>query len=122
MAHPRHYQDSTQPATPVNRMSTSLEPPLTPTHVPLPLSASNFLNQNYFSPSRNVHSDTYHEPPPHLHRQGARHHFDSNSYPVGRNAYPQPEFFHHPSYPYYYNPPHYLHMPYHYQQPPSFPP
>src|SRR5271168_4150625 len=124
MVHPRHYQDPTQPATPVNCMSTSLEPPLTPSHVPLPPSASNFLNQNYFSPSHNVHFDTYRDPPPHLNRRSSRCHFDPNPYAynhsAGRHPYPQPEFFPRPFYPPLYNPPHYPH-PYQFQ-PTSFAP
>ena len=55
MVQPGKNQDVDQHVTPVNHMPTLLDLPLMPLQVPLPPSASNFLNQNHFpfTPSHN---------------------------------------------------------------------
>ena len=116
MAHPTGHQGHTSlPVTPANRMTSSLDPPLTPTRVPLPPSASNFLNQNHFTLSNNIR-DT----PPHFYRHPSypsRRFVDPNqrgfTYPVQPPpvypppVYPPPNFCpppFYPPYPYYSQP------------------
>ena len=111
------------PATPANR--TSLHPPLTPTRVPLPPSASNLFNQNNFSPSHNSRVpplNRHHDTPPHLHRFSQYYNRDPRAYthhPAHRPNFPQPSFYQVPFYPPYHNVPFY--SPYHHQHQPQQP-
>src|SRR5271156_2627204 len=101
-------------------MTTSLQPPLTPTRVPLPLSASaTFLNQNNFTPSHNIPPLFHRDTPPHLHRYDSQRYYDPNSHAYNhqprRPIFPQPDFYQVPYYPPYNHVPFYPHPP-HYQQ------
>src|SRR5277367_6117281 len=92
--------------TGLNRTSATL----TPTRVPWPPSASNFLNQNNFSPSQPFHYDI----PPHFNRHHSHrpqtHNSRAYSYPTQLQHHPpyaQPGFYPFPPfYPPYYNMPH----------------
>ena len=99
-------------------MSAPVPPPSTPIRVPLPPSASNFLNQNQFTPSQPFHYDI----PPHFnrHRSHRLHdHHNSRAYtqsfqPQQHQMYAQPTFYP-PSFPPLYHP--YYTVPY-----PQYPP
>src|SRR5271155_3472376 len=124
MAHPTGHQGHTSlPVTPANHMTSSLDPPLTPTRVPLPPSASNFLNQNHFTLSNNIR-DT----PPHFYRHPSQRFVDPNScaytYPIQPPiqpppVYPPPGFYPPPFYSHYYHDAPYYPHPHHLQQQPQ---